>query len=660
MDDLVRKLRHMEAAAGSGTNDFTMSRGSFRYRQKLQKKVKLQIQDLEEAEDRLELHFADAKKQVRADVTCEACDHGWNVHVTCSDPSVNRFWITLPQDHESFYGGGETYSMLDLKGQKIRIFVAEHQNTRRISAKIIKRKLHLFSNEHTGKLTDYESYYAQPTFVSSALYFVHCDVKQYCEFDFRKEDSLTMYFQEKPSFRICQGESYEQLSCLLGGVIGHQHALPDWIDDGIILAMQGGTDVLRQKLAKAEAHGIKVNGIWSQDWCGCRKTGFGYQVMWNWRYDEQLYHDLPAFIEELHAKHIHFLGYINPFLALEKDIYQTAKEKGYCVKNAKGEDYLVKITTFPAAMIDFTNPEAYAWYKNLIKQNMIGIGLDGWMADFGEYLPLDAVLYSGEDPAVLHNQWPAIWARMNREAILETGKEGQVFFFTRAGNTETVKYSDMMWTGDQHVDWSKDDGLPSVIPASLSLGMSGFGITHSDAGGYTTIMDMRRSKELLLRWLEMNIFSPLLRTHEGNQPVNDFQFDGDEESLRYTAFAADLHSALKPYLQEVRKECIEKGIPMMRPLFYHYAGFENETEEYLLGRDVLVAPVLKEGAVKRMVRLPEDTWIQADTGKAYTGGTYEIDAPLYHPPVFIRQSSEWAEPLTIIIQEKEQCYETKE
>lgn len=308
---------------------------------------------------------------------------------------------------------------------------------------------------------------------------------------------------------------------------------------------------------------------------------------------------------------------------------------------------MVTITTFPAAMIDFTNPKAYEWYKNLIKENMIGIGMSGWMADFGEYLPVDCVLYSGENPEIVHNQWPAIWAKLNREAIRECQMEEEIFFFTRAGHTGTIAHSDMMWTGDQHVDWSVDDGLPSVIPATLSLAMSGFGITHSDAGGYTTIMHMRRSKELLMRWEEMNAFSPLFRTHEGNQPANNVQFDNDEELLAHLAKCTAIHVSLKTYLKDCVAEAVQKGIPVMRPLFYYYdeEKLYQEKGEYLLGRDILVAPVLQEGVSERTCLLPAERWVHLFTGEEYSGGTMTVQAPIGQPPVFIRRDSERFEEL---------------
>jgi len=340
---------------------------------------------------------------------------------------------------------------------------------------------------------------------------------------------------------------------------------------------------------------------------------------------------------------VRFLGYINPFMAIEKGLYEYAAREGYCVKDKEGKDYLVTITTFPAAMIDFTNPKAYDWYKGILKGNMIALGMGGWMADFGEYLPPDAVLYSGEDPERMHNKWPSIWARMNREAIEECGVQDEVFFFTRAGYTETIRYSTMMWNGDQHVDWSVDDGLPSVIPATLSLAMSGYGITHSDIGGYTTIMNMTRGKELLMRWAEMNAFSPLMRSHEGNQPSRNVQYDSDEELLAQIARTTRIHIRLKDYLKAAVAEETEKGTPVMRPLFYHYDEADAYTEqtEYLLGRDILVAPILKEGHQSRMVYLPKDEWVHLFTGEEFSGGVWEVQAPMGRPPVFIRRSSKW-------------------
>ena len=648
----------MEVSIGSGENQFSMSRGSFKYKQKISGKRKLTLQNQEKTEEGYLLTYVDpkgssAKEQVHQFAVTQQGSQIRLAYVGEEKPGVNRYWLTFvtnPKEH--IYGCGETYSELDLKGQNVRIWVAEHQNTGRISKKIIKEKL---LGKHPDKklsFDKYESYYAQPTFVSSDKYYVHCDINAYSEFDFTDAGKITLYFQEPPVIITDSGQDFAEVSRKLTGLLGRQKALPDWLYDGVILGIQEGTDVVDAKIKKAKEAGVPVVGVWCQDWSGCRRTGFGYQVMWNWEWDQELYPGLDKKIAEWKEEGVRFLGYINPFIAIEKDLYAYASEHGYCVQDREGKDYLVTITTFPAAMVDFTNPEAYEWYKGLIKENMIGLGMGGWMADFGEYLPIDAVLYSGEDPAIIHNQWPAIWAKMNQEAVAECGKEGQGFFFTRAGHTGTIAHSHMMWTGDQHVDWSIDDGLPAVIPATLSLAMSGYGIAHSDVGGYTTIMHMRRSKELLLRWEEMNVFSPLFRTHEGNQPVNNVQFDDDEELLAQLAKCGRMHVALKDYLKGLVAEEISDGTPVMRPLFYHYDEAEAYTEktEYLLGRDLLVAPVYEEGAKSRTIYLPSDGWVNIFDGKEYAGGHMIVEAPIGKPPVFVRKDSKDYEALMQVAQ----------
>ena len=602
--------------------------------------VRLPLCDCAEASNGCDLTFGDADRLLRLCVRRE----GSLLHVyTAETPAgYDRWRITLPaEEDEHIYGCGETCSRLDLRGEKVRIWAAEHQNAARITKKLLRRKLPGYDPEKKLPFRQYESYYAQPTFVSSLRYFVHADTAAFAEFDFRSPDVHRLTLEEPPELWLGQADDFSALSELLSGLLGRQPAPPAWVGDGAILAIQEGVEAVERRVQTAVEAGAAVAGVWSQDWCGCRRTGFGYQVMWNWEYDRELYPDLPERIADWHARGLRFLGYVNPFLALDGSLHREAAEKGYLVQNREGGEYLVTITTFPAAMIDLTNPAAYAWYKEIIRENMLGIGMDGWMADFGEYLPTDCVLYDGSSPARMHNLWPGIWARLNREVIAESGREGEVFFFTRAGHTQTVRSSTMMWTGDHHVDWSADGGIRSVIPATLSLAMSGFGLTHSDVGGYTTILNMTRGRELLLRWEEMNAFSPLYRFHEGNQPSRNAQFDTDDGLLRQLSLCSRLYAALAGYLRGLAEENAARGVPVMRPLFYHYDedwAYTEETE-YLLGRDVLVAPILREDADSRVCRLPEDDWIHVVTGQRCAPGTHEVSAPIGSPAVFARRSS---------------------
>jgi len=475
------------------------------------------------------------------------------------------------------------------------------------------------------------------------------------EFDFTPEDYSQIECWHIPS-EIVIGVEKDFLTTLTkqSHYFGLQPPLPDWIFDGMILGLQGGTKTVLPKVEKSLKKGIKISAIWIQDWEGKRITAFGKQLMWNWQFEEFMYPDLPKSIKKLEEKGIRTLGYINPFLALEGSLYQEAKEKGFILKNALGEEYLVEVTTFPAAIVDLSNPQAYLWLKEIIKKNMLSIGLSGWMADFGEYTPCDCIPFNGEDAALLHNKFPVIWAKLNREAVEEMQKLGDVVFFTRSGYSFSQRYSTLMWNGDQMVDWSVDDGLPSVIPASLSLGLSGFGISHSDIGGYTTFDNQLgkiiRSKELFMRWTELAAFTPVMRTHEGNRPEINCQFDFDDEALDHLATMVSIHVNLKPYLQKLNEENSRSGIPFMRSLYTHYPTEDTKDIQYefLLGRDILVSPVIKPSEEKHEVFLPDDEWIDLWDENEYKGGVHTIASPIGKPPVFIRKKSQFKTELLTI------------
>jgi sulfoquinovosidase len=554
-------------------------------------------------------------------------------------PRYNRLSLDLvasPREH--IYGCGEQFSELDLRGRKVPIWVEEQGVGRG------RDLITLLADIHSGSGGDWSTtYYAQPTFVSSDNYACHLDATAYAELDFRRPDRHTLRaFQIPTAVRIEVGSSAPEVLSKLSAYLGRQPELPAWAYDGVWLGVQGGTAVVLAKLRRAREAGVKVAALWAQDWEGIRMTSFGKQLRWDYRFDPSLYPDLPGTISALRQEGVRFLGYVNPMLVTDGDLYAEAKRRGFLVRDSAGEIAHITITSFPAGLIDLDNPEAVRWYKSVIKDNLIGIGMAGWMADFGEALPPEARLASGRSFELAHNDYPVQWARLNREAVEEAGKLGEVVFFVRAGAAGTSRHALACWAGDQLVNWSFDDGFATVIPAALSLGFSGIAHTHADIGGYTTVAWIKRSKELFLRWCEQSAFTPIMRTHEGNRPRDNWQFDSDPETLRHFARMSRVYVHLRDYHRALGREYLETGLPPIRHPYLHDEADETLHTlkyQYLYGRDLLVAPVLRPRKRQARVYLPDDAWVHVWTGRAYGRGFHRVPAPIGCPPVFYRERS---------------------
>ena len=147
------------------------------------------------------------------------------------------------------------------------------------------------------------------------------------------------------------------------------------------------------------------------------------------------------------------------------------------------------------------------------------------------YINKDILIISGEDPVAAHNRYPELWAQINREFVEEwknnrVGKEREdpedgLVFFMRAGFRDSPRWGMLFWEGDQMVSWQANDGIKSSVVGLLSSGLSGYAFNHSDIGGYCAInlpiIKYCRSEELLLRWMELNAFTIVFRTHEVSQ-----------------------------------------------------------------------------------------------------------------------------------------------
>ena len=185
--------------------------------------------------------------------------------------------------------------------------------------------------------------------------------------------------------------------------------------------------------------------------------------------------------------------------------------------------------------------------------------------------------------------------------------------------------------------------MPCVMPASFSLAFSGVTMVHCDIGGFFSFGKLKRDGELFIRWMEMGTFSLLMRSHEAIRPWANAQFD-TVGVTPHTVRLTQIHAALKPYLAHVAAEA-GRGIPALRPDFWTAEDFEDSSDPYayFLGDDLFVCPVIRKGAKKRRVFLPEGDWVCFWSGKEYRGGRrYSVDAPLGRIPVFYRRDSSFA------------------
>lgn len=536
---------------------------------------------------------------------------------------------------EAVFGGGEQYRKVNLRGERVVNFVSEHIKASTVLEKALLPKALYREKEHAA----IGSYAPMPVYVTDRgrMLLFSTGADGWAEFG---EEAYLFSFDACPeSLTLWQAESFSALSAYLAGKLPNRQYLPDWCREGMILGVQGGTKTVLEKTFAMLDAGAAVCGVWSQDWSGCNRTVMGYQVWWNWEVDEKLYPDLKNAIQRLNARGVRFLAYINPYLVKGGRLYEYCKARGYLITHADGSVYHIKSTTFDAGMLDLTNPEAVSYIKEtLIKQNMLALGVSGWMADFGEYLPVDCVLHKGEAKE-LHNRWPVLWAKINREAIEEYGAK-DAFFFMRSGYLGVQEYAPVLWNGDQHTDTTKDYGLPCVLPASFSLGFSGVPMVHCDIGGFFSFGKLKRGDELFTRWMEMAAFSLLMRSHESIRPWANAQFDA-AAVLPHTVRLTKLHRALRPYLDR----CIEgaaQGLPALRPDFWEAMDYGESRDEYayFLGDDLFVAPVIRLHTARRKVHLPKGRWVHLWSGKTYRGGrAYSVKAPLGQPPVFYRQGS---------------------
>ncbi|HKG80333.1 MAG TPA: TIM-barrel domain-containing protein, partial [Pyrinomonadaceae bacterium] len=323
--------------------------------------------------------------------------------------------------------------------------------------------------------------------------------------------------------------------------------------------------------------------------------------------------------------------------------YDQGLEKNFLQRRSNGDLFVPRVWPGDSVFVDYTMPEARRWWGDLHRvytdNGVSGIWNDmNEPADFVDQTgknQLDVVSYDeGEKTthAKNRNTFALLMARATYEGLERLQPDRRPYVITRAAYAGVQRYA-TMWIGDTNSTW---DALSLNIPMFTSLGLSGEPFVGGDVGGFIG----RGNGELLVRSYQISFLAPFCRNHKQN--------DGyDQEPWRFGKYYEDiirkylkLRYALLPFLYTTLEEAHRTGVPVFRPLLLNYQDDSNTynlDDQFMIGEDLLVAPVLKPDVTRRLVYLPAGAWYDYWSNKRYTGGTMiSIEAPLDVVPLFVR------------------------
>lgn len=355
-------------------------------------------------------------------------------------------------------------------------------------------------------------------------------------------------------------------------------------------------------------------------------------------WDKAQWPDHKKMLSELKNRNVNTVIISQPYIlrngrGLEN--YNELAAKGMMVKDSTGGPQEVKIWVGEGGMFDVSNPDTRAWMADRYKQLTLE-GVDGWWGDLGEpeVHPESGIHANGLTAREYHNLYGNDWSSIIADMFAKEFPDRRLMTMMRGGTTGLQRYSVYPWSTDVSRSWG---GLQPQITIMLNSGLSGLGYMSHDVGGFAIDPEAPYDPELYVRWLQLGTFSPILRTH-AQATAEPYNYPDQQNII--LPLIKERYKWL-PYNYTLAFENASQGQPLVRPLNFYSPGshkFDDITDEYLWGRDVLVAPVTVQGATERRIVFPDGLWVDYNhPGRIYHGGdTITYPAPLEVLPLFVR------------------------
>lgn len=387
---------------------------------------------------------------------------------------------------------------------------------------------------------------------------------------------------------------------------------------------------------------------------------FHWTVQGDWKFDEKYWPDPKAMVDELHEMGIKVIVSVWPSVDRKSENFWPMLEKGLLIRTERGAMQTYDFQG-DCVEIDVFNPETRKYVWSVCKKNYYDYGIDAfWLdnsePDYGVY-DFDHYRYCDGPALAISNMYPQMYSRVFYDEMSKIQK-APVVNLLRCAWAGSQKYGNVVWSGDVP---STFEAFADQIQCGLNMGLAGIPWWTTDIGGFMTDdVNDPDFRQLLIRWYQFAVYSPVLRMHGDRGPYNipaldDRDWGGGylhtgqpnelwsygEENYKIMKHYYDIRMSLHEYIRELFAEAHTNGSPLIRAMFYEFPQDEKCWElqdQYMFGEKYLVAPVLHLNEFKREVYLPEGKWKLTSSGEIYEGSkTVCVDAPIEYMPVFERE-----------------------
>lgn len=522
----------------------------------------------------------------------------------------------------SFYGAGERGHSFNLRGDSLTIFNRQNYGYTKGDPRISQMNI------------------TMPLFIASDGYAVLFD-------DFAAAEMILSnpieYSSESPSpiswVFVNGGGSLPGVSKALSDVVGRQKLPPFWAL-GYITSKYGyrTQDETLGVIDTLRTQGYPVDGIVLDLYWYGKEEDMG-RLDW----DKDQWPDHKAMLRSLSDRNVNLVAISQPYVLRNGrglDNFNYLSSKGMLARDSVGGTHDVTIWVGEGGMLDVSNPDTRAWLSDRYR-SLTDEGVTGWWGDLGEpeVHPESIYHYNGLTARQYHNRYGNDWSRIISDLFETNYPDRRLMTLMRGGTIGLQRYSVFPWSTDVSRSWG---GLQPQVTIMLNSGLSGLGYMSHDVGGFAIDEDNPVDPELYVRWLQLGLFSPILRTH-AQQVAEPYKYPEQQDII--LPLIRERYAWL-PYNYTLAWRNATQGTPLVLPIDYFspLPSHDDIDDEFLWGPDLLVAPVMTQGATSRRIIFPEgtDRWIDRSNPSAvYAPGDTILayPAPLDVLPLFVREGA---------------------